>query len=285
MDRALGRRLAETAAVEHPLGHRDVTQMRHFLAAKDARKVLRRILTGLTTGRIGAVDQRVLGVGLDHHERDLRTHRNGLERVVAEVALDKRTLGAVHRGRLIEQSARAAGERVLRLLADLRHRRLVLLDAVELRKRENRAHLKRGGGRKAGAKRDVAEEHALPALRRRLRLAVEEPVERARHVILPGHLLRRSDRLRRELGRLHQVARRQLAAVVVGRGDREKRALVDRRGEHIASIVIGMVAEHLDAARSVGDDVRLLAVHLLVLANELVVDFLVLHDQILLNWD
>ena len=259
--------------------------MRHFLAAKDARKVLRRILTGLTTGRIGAVDQRVLGVGLDHHERDLRTHRNGLERIVAEVALDKRTLGAVHRGRLIEQSARATSERVLRLLADLRHRRLVLLDSVELGKRQDRAHLKRGGGRKAGAERNVAEEHALPALRRRLRLAVEEPVEGARDVVLPRHLLRGGDRLRRELRRLHEVARRQLAAVVVARGDREERALVNRRGEDVARIVVGVVAEDLDAARRVGHDVGLLAVHLLVLRHEFVVDFLVLHDQILLNWD
>ena len=131
VDRPLRRRLGKAAAVKDPLGHRDVAKVRHLLA-EDARKVLGRVLARLAARRIRAVDKRVLGVGLDHHERDAVAHRDGLELVRAEVALDERAGLAVHRGCLVEKPARAASKRVLGLLADLGESRPVLFDAVDL---------------------------------------------------------------------------------------------------------------------------------------------------------
>ena len=108
-------------------------------------------------------------------------------------------------------------------------------------------------------------------------IAVKEPVEGAGDVVLPRHLLRRSDGADGELRRLHEVAGRELAAVVGRRRNGEERPLVDCRGEDVALVVVGVIAEDLDTPRGVRDDLRLLAIHLLELGYQLVVDFLVLH--------
>ena len=186
---------------------------------------------------------------------------------------------AVERGGLVEKAARAAGERVLRLLSDLREGRLVFLDAVELAEREGRTHFKRGGRGEARAERDVAEEHALPALARLGGLVVEEPVERARHVVLPRHLLRGPDVRNVERDRLHEVARREGTRRVGRRRDREERPLVDGRREDEALVVVGVVAEHLDAPRGIRHRRGLHTVEFFELGHQFVVDFLILHER------
>ena len=240
MDGAFGRSLAETAAVKNPLGHRDVAKMRNGLS-ENARKILGRILAGLAAGSVSPVDESVLGVRLDHHERDGRPHLDGLELVGAEIALDESTLGAIHRRGLIKKTAGAAGEGVLSLLANLGHCRLILLDAVKLRKSENRAHLERCGRAKTRAERDVAEEHTLPTLLRFGGIAVEEPVESTGNIILPRHLLSGSDRRNRELRRLHQIGGRKLARLVIRRADGEERTLIDRGGKYVTLIIVSVV--------------------------------------------
>ena len=123
VNRPLRRGLGKAAAVKNPLCHRDIAEVRDGLP-EDAREELRRILARLAARRIRTVNERMLCVGLDHHERDAVAHRDGLELVRAEVALDERARLAVHRGGLVEKAARAAGERMLGLLADLRELRL-----------------------------------------------------------------------------------------------------------------------------------------------------------------
>ena len=278
VDRALGRRLGKAATVENPLGAGDIAQMRDRVL-QDAREVLRRILARLAAAGVGAVDERVLRIGLHHHERDRRTQDDILELAIAEVALHEAAFLAVERGGLVEKAARAAGERVLGLLTNLRERGLVLLDAIELAEREGRTHLKRGGRGEAHAERDVAEEHALPALARLGGLVVEKPVERARDVVLPGHLLGGRDIRDVEFDRLHEVAGRERTLRILRRGDREERPLVDGRREDEALVVVGVVAEHLDAPRGIRHRRGLHTVEFFELGHQFVVDFLILHER------
>ena len=190
---------------------------------------------------------------------------------------DEAAFLAVHGGGLVEEAAGAAGEGVLGLLADFGHGGLVLLDAVELGEGEDGAHFEGGGGGEAGAEGDVAQEHALPAVLRGGGVAVEEPVEGAVDVVLPGHLLGGGAGGGGELGGFHEVGGGELAGVV-GRGAHgEEGAFVDGGGEDVAFVVVGVVAEDFDAAGGVGDNLGLLAVLGLELGDEFVVDFLILH--------
>ncbi len=284
MHRTLGDRLGKSTAIQDPLGHRHVAKMRDRLAAENASEILRRLLARLTTRRIRAVNKRMLGIGLDHHERNLRTHRDVLEIAAAEIALDERALGTVNRRGLVEKSARTTGEDVLGLLAELRHRRLVLRDTVDLRKRQPRGDLKRGGRAQARAKRNVAAEHGLETGLDTSKIAVKEEVEGAEHITRPGSaFLHRRDLRNDGLILLTEIESEKLDLVIGIRSDREERALVNRRGEDEALVVVGVVAEHLDAPRRIRNRRRLRTVKLRELRNNLIVNFLIDHKYLLIK--
>ena len=223
----------------------------------------------------------MLGVGFHHHESDAVAHRDGFESVAAEIALHKRTGLAVHRRGLIEQSARAASEGMLRLLTDLGELGLVIGGAVNLLQRKRRGHFKSGGRAQTSAERDIAAEDRLEALARLRRVTREEPREGAERIVRPGRsgldLLDVRKPALPGLARSADVGREDLNGVVGGRGDREERALVDGSGEDIALVVVGVIAEHLDAAGSIAHHRGLRAVKRLELRNDLVVHFLVQH--------
>ena len=126
--------LIETFAVEDPLCRGDVAQVRNRLA-QDLCEMLCGIFTGLTTGSIRAINKSMLGVGLHHHERHGRSEIHVLEGAVAEIALYETASLAKKGGSLIEKSARAAGEGMFCLLADLCEVDTVLPDTVDLAER------------------------------------------------------------------------------------------------------------------------------------------------------
>ncbi len=132
---------------------------------------------------VGAVHKRVLGVGVAHQEAGLFAHGDGLVRDGAEVGLYQPTGLAGQTGDLIEQAAFAAGVEVFGFLADPRQRNGVGLNAVQARERQTGGHLQRGGTGEPAPQRDIAEEHAVKAVRRRTRLsqAGEGPLD----IVLP----------------------------------------------------------------------------------------------------
>ena len=80
-----------------------------------------------------------------------------------------------------------------------------------------------------------------------------------------------------DLNQKNSIAGAQGASGALGWRHGEERALVDGRRKDEALVVVGMVAQDLDAARRVRHRSRLPAKELLKLGDDLVIDILVQH--------
>ena len=180
---AVGHLGRQSGAVDCPLRHAHIAQRLHRVA-QHAGKVRGGLLARFAQAVIGAVHERVLGVGVAHQEADLFAHGDGFARDGTEVGFHQPTGLAGQAGNLVEQAALAAGIEVLGLLADPGQRDGVGLDAVQARERQAGAHLQRGGAGEPAAQRNVAEEHAVKTVRRRLSFG--QAGEGALDVVLPG---------------------------------------------------------------------------------------------------
>jgi hypothetical protein len=113
-------------------------------------------------------------------------------------------------------------------------------------------HRQRGRRRQAGALRHVARDHEVhPARGAVHRFAFQQFTHHAAHVVGPHRGGQAFDR-RVQRNRVHGVvvvSRHDPKQAVVALARHDHRAVADRAGQHQAVVVIGMLADQIDAAR------------------------------------
>ena len=192
--------------------------------------------------------------GLDKIIVTITAGNDAFQAILVDLTMDGQSFLAENGGDLIEETALDACVLMLRLLADAGEVEFGNLHIKEFGKAERGRRFQRRRGGKSGAQRNVAEEHRVEAARRRL--AGGNAGEAALHVVGPHVILGRHGGVNEELHFLHDIAGRQADLTVLPPGEGEAGAVVDGGRQHVPFVVIGVIAEHLNAPGRIGDDLR-----------------------------
>ena len=238
----------------------DIAQRRHAV-------VRGRGLALLAPGVVLAVDQAAAHPRVHDHHRHARGHRHRTA-LRQMAAVDQQRVAGLAAGgdHLVHDPAVDADEAVLGALRqhrqiDRRQQRIV--QAAELAPDLADRHLQRRRGRQSGALRHIAGDRQIRArqLQAVRREVLAKRAHRAAHIVAP--LLRRVVRdvaVEVDLvGLAVQVGGDDPQPPVRAPPHRDDGAVVDRAGQHEAVVVVGVLADQVDAAGGLDMEVRPLA--------------------------
>ena len=194
----------------------------------------------------------MLDAGVAEHDPDVREcERHQLVGERAAVELEGVAGGAEEVDELVHDAATHPGELVLGCLSDAGERDAVEPEHKLLVEREGDSGSDRRGRGHAGPERDVAAEGAVEA--RDLEASGADLGDDAEHVVGPA-AIGRQQRRRSALVRLVEIDGEQAVAEPAVGCDRERDRTVDGRGEHEPLVVVGVLADQVDAAGRADDE-------------------------------
>ena len=233
------------------IGGREIAERAR--ARRDARRTsLRERRTALGDAlRVAAGGEPPMYAGVHDEERRVSAcDRHRLRRERAAVDAERRVRLPERARHLVQHAARHADEAVLGAVGEhgevARRERL----SARLADRARHRHGERRGAREAGAARDVARDREVEAGRREP--ALREREERTRYVVDPVAAPHR--RRGRELGGVRVPLGDDAHAAVAPTRRRDERRAVDRTREHEPFVVVGVLADQVDAPGCASDE-------------------------------